>query len=379
MQRRQMILALSVLALASFTPATASAQFELCPGGRLGALTRPLRHILLHHRAHRASRHHHARETRAASRESDTTHDARPVIAGPIWPDAYAEVVGYVFWPNEYRQNLQQHGVGDIVMAVIGPLPSRATTVGTAARDTEDTDTIGDATKNADTAAVSCVSSSEKKKTWPAAKIEQAISLDTKQRETFEKLHASYLSGAKSIDSNCHDLAMLTPTRRLEATEQRLWTVRDAGVLIREPLKAFYQSLDDQQRAKFTTNNKPAPKNHDNARTTDATIGREQQECYGKESSELQRFLKTIEETVRPTQAQRESFETLRKKSSQMAKLLMASCVIPPPSTPLGRLDAADTRLTAINYAATTVDIALNDFYARLSKEQKKRFDAMGR
>jgi hypothetical protein len=45
----------------------------------------------------------------------------------------------------------------------------------------------------------------------------------------------------------------------------------------------------------------------------------------------------------------------------------------------LARVDAANDQLTAINYAATTVQIAFDDFYRKLKSDQKARFDSMAR
>jgi hypothetical protein len=58
-----------------------------------------------------------------------------------------------------------------------------------------------------------------------------------------------------------------------------------------------------------------------------------------------------------------------------MAKLLIASCAQPILADPMARLDAANDQLTAINYAATTVQIAFDDFYLKL-KMIKARFDS---
>ena len=73
------------------------------------------------------------------------------------------------------------------------------------------------------------------------------------------------------------------------------------------------------------------------------------------------------------------SFVNLHKASDDMAKLMIASCAQPVLSRPVARLDAADDQLTTMNYAATTVQIALNDFYAKLNNAQHARFDAMSR
>jgi hypothetical protein len=62
-----------------------------------------------------------------------------------------------------------------------------------------------------------------------------------------------------------------------------------------------------------------------------------------------------------------------------MAKLMIASCVQPVAADPMGRLDSANDQLTAINYAATTVQIAFDEFYLRLNNDQKARFDSLTR
>jgi hypothetical protein len=62
-----------------------------------------------------------------------------------------------------------------------------------------------------------------------------------------------------------------------------------------------------------------------------------------------------------------------------MAKLLIASCAQPVPADPMARLDSADDQLTAMNYAATTVQVAFDDFYGKLDNEQKARFDSLSR
>ena len=73
------------------------------------------------------------------------------------------------------------------------------------------------------------------------------------------------------------------------------------------------------------------------------------------------------------------SFVNLHKASDDMAKLMIASCAQPVLSGPVARLDAADDQLTTMNYAATTLQIALNDFYAKLDNAQRGRFDTMSR
>jgi hypothetical protein len=92
-----------------------------------------------------------------------------------------------------------------------------------------------------------------------------------------------------------------------------------------------------------------------------------------------ERLVKEIEMRVRPKKDQAASFENFHKVSADMAKLLIASCAQPVPADPMARLDSADDQLTAMNYAATTVQVAFDDFYGKLDNEQKARFDSLSR
>jgi len=108
-------------------------------------------------------------------------------------------------------------------------------------------------------------------------------------------------------------------------------------------------------------------------------MNKQYQACATQNAEKAERLVKEIEMRVRPNKEQAASFENFHKVSSEMAKLLIASCAQPIPADPMARLDNANDQLTAINYAATTVQIAFNDFYARLDSAQKARFDALGR
>ena len=48
------------------------------------------------------------------------------------------------------------------------------------------------------------------------------------------------------------------------------------------------------------------------------------------------------------------------------------------PQTPVARLDAVQTRLSAMVEAIKTIRPALENFYASLSDEQKAKFNTMG-
>ena len=85
-----------------------------------------------------------------------------------------------------------------------------------------------------------------------------------------------------------------------------------------------------------------------------------------------------IDQTVRPTDAQRASLAALQNATAQAADLLKTSCLSSDPLTPPARLAAVGKRLATMLQAVKMVSAALNDFYATLSDEQKARFEAIG-
>ena len=56
---------------------------------------------------------------------------------------------------------------------------------------------------------------------------------------------------------------------------------------------------------------------------------------------------------------------------------MQAACPDDVPLTPVGRLEAMQTRLDAMLQAAKLMQPALDEFYAALSSEQKARFNTL--
>jgi hypothetical protein len=146
---------------------------------------------------------------------------------------------------------------------------------------------------------------------------------------------------------------------------------------MRAPLKNFYESLTSAQKSSFAvqkSQNVPAPDDK-----TQGGENKQYQACAAQNVGSAERLVKEIEMKIRPDKTQAASLENLHKISSDMAKLLIASCAQPIPADPLLRLDSASDQITAMNYAASNVQIALDDFYGMLSQTQKARFEATGR
>jgi hypothetical protein len=212
---------------------------------------------------------------------------------------------------------------------------------------------------------------------WPTTRLEQILQLSNAQHDALEKLQLAATQSLKNIKAGCHEPGDLSSPDRLRALVQMLWIVRDGGISMRTPLKGFYEMLTSAQKSSFAIE-QPHIKSPPDGKAPDGE-NKLYQTCASQNIGSAERLIKEIEMKTRPNKDQAASLENLHKVSSDMAKLLIVSCAQATPADPLARLDAADDQLTAINYAATNVQIAVDDFYGRLSNSQKARFEASGR
>jgi LTXXQ motif family protein len=370
---------------ATAAPDVASAQ--LSPQGIIGGITRPFRHALgaIGHRPR--ARHYHraasgraaraaaaraaAAERAAASQESLNTSGARLGLVGPpAWPSAYEDALGFTFWPDDYASRLRGHGFDVIADTISGRLDLRRSLPRTATtRSAVRTDADNDSALDKCGPSTSAIN-------WPSSRVEQTVQLSGSQRTALEKVQTATAEAASKIKADCRGVGSLSPPDRLRALVQTLWTVRDGGVFLREPLKSFYETLTYAQKNSFT---KPQPDQVAPADSGPANPGmnKQFQACAAQNAERAERLIKEIEMRVRPDKDQAQSFETFHRTASDMAKMLIASCAQPIPADPIARLDAANDHLTAMNYAATTVQITFDKFYVKLNNDQKSRFDAM--
>lgn len=372
--RGRIILLIAFLIMATFEPEAANAQ--LSPWGIFGAVTRPFRQILGHVRYARRIHHRDAVQLNAGAAQLTPPTAQAPSqlgLVGPLaWPSAYEDVLGYTFWPGDYRGNFRAHGFDVVSNTIVGRFDLGTLRAGLPAR----TATNGVAVADTSSAAGICDDRSVAQDDWPTARIEQSTQLTDTQRDALDKLRAAFADSIKTIKAGCRDVTSLSPTGRLKVMVQQLWTVRDAGIFVRAPLKAFYDSLTDAQKASFDFK-PPQDDPRQAAKNTNSGIGQQYQACTSQIADDSVRLIRHIEQNVRPNKAQRASLQALRKTSSDMAKLLSASCAQPIPVDPLERLDAADNQLSSMNYAATNVEIALNGLYAKLDRRQKAKLDAL--
>jgi hypothetical protein len=368
---------LGMLGASVTIPELAQAQFS--PQGLLGGITRPFRQMLgnLGHyprsHRHRTSTADSQASATAPSNEVPAAERARLGWAGPpAWANAYEDILGFTFWPDDYAPRLRARGFDVVADTITGhfDMARRANRVATTGAATENDASNEGSRSRCDDANAPAV--------WPKTRVEQILQLTDSEHEALEKLQSAIVESMKPVKSDCGASAEMSPPDRLGALVQTIWAVRDAGISVRGPLKNFYDSLTVTQKNSFASR-RPQTEPPADAKDASPAMNKQYQACAAQNAEKAERLAKEIEMRVRPTKDQAASFENFHKVSSDMAKLLIASCVQPVPADPMARLDDANDRLTAINYAATTVQIAFDEFYTKLDGAQKSRFEALSR
>src|SRR5215471_11146493 len=87
----------------------------------------------------------------------------------------------------------------------------------------------------------------------PIDRIGQAVQPTPTQRAALEDLKDASVKAGESLRVSCPAYQMLTPTGRVEAMEKRLDATLGAMKTVQPPLAKFYNSLSDEQKARFNS------------------------------------------------------------------------------------------------------------------------------
>ena len=275
---------------------------------------------------------------------------AEPGWAGPVyWPHASDDLFDYVF--RAAGERFWARGGRDLADAIL-------------MRDSK-----------AEGAAELCGGRQEGDVSAWQEPIAQAVQPNDAQRGAFDTLKSALAEASRNIKNHCPAAkTAASPTQRLDAMTDRIWGMRQAVVLMRAPLEKFSNTLDEQQKTRFGD---AIGERHDSSADPGAASAW-MHLCADPTAAMTPWPNEQIERRVRPSNEQRQNFQTLQMTTRGMAQQLMASCPKAPPVTALERLDAAEKRLNAMLYAARMVGPALRAFYDSLSPEQKTRFTAVG-
>jgi TolA-binding protein len=304
-----------------------------------------------------------------------------------FWPYAYSDIFEYTFWPYAYDPGYWAYAYDDFVDTVfwgtdspysayarLGPIeypePDGATT-GSRPRERS-----GERSGVSQQSLSQLCGDPEKGITaWPIASIEQAVQPTPEQRALLDELKSAAAKAADVFKESCGGSYPMTPPGRLRAMTNRISATLEAVRIVRPALEKFYDSLSDEQKARF---NALGPNIGERSQQQPQQEANAQSDTCGEPKSSLTHLpIERIEAVIRPAGTQKEALDRLREATEKAVQELQAACPDAVPLTPVGRLEAMEKRLEAMLQAAKLVQPALDEFYATLSSEQKARFTAL--
>ena len=322
-----------------------------------------------------------ARENRWAPRHAWRRGHRAAFVAwlGPVfWPYAYSDIFSYTFWPHAYDPGYWAYAYDDFVDTVFwgtdSPYSAYARYPEPGAATTEHR-TRKPASVSRQTLRQLCGDPDRGVTAWPIAEITRAVQPAPEQRALLDELKAAAAKAADVFKESCADSYAMTPPGRLRAMTNRVSATLDAARIVRPALERFYNSLNDEQKARF---NALGPNVGDRSQqSAQQEANAEAEKCGEPKSSLTQLPIERIEAVIHPAGEQKEALDRLSKATRDAVERLQAACPDDVPLTPLGRLEAMEKRLDAMLQAAALVQPALDEFYAALSNEQKARFNTL--
>ena len=140
-------------------------------------------------------------------------------------------------------------------------------------------------------------------------------------------------------------------------------------------MKRFYDSLSDEQKARFNTVNTGAQASSSRGGNRLADLS---QQCGEEMMKTTIMPTDRIARAVNPTEPQRNALNELNEAANKAAEFLKANCSTAEPLTPTSRVVAMQQRLQTMSKAIKIVEPALQNFYGLLTDEQKARFNQLG-
>ncbi len=285
---------------------------------------------------------------------------------GPLfWPYAYGDLFYYALWPYEYSyyDPFWAYGYGDIYEAIFPPYDYARYVRGGSAGLTALTQSV----------AQSCTNEAAEVTGWPLDQIQAVVQPNQQQLALLDDLGNAIVKASDVIKSHCPTQVAFTAPDRLAEMQQRLEGLVQAVAIVQPPLAKFYDSLSDEQQARFNALGEPSggqpPQSQQAALNPQSQCG-ENAVAWPADR---------IDQAIRPNGDQRGKLDALDAAASAAADTIKAACPSELPATPPDRLAAEGKRLQAILQAVQTIRPKLDDFYASLNAEQKARFNAIGR
>ena len=307
---------------------------------------------------------------------------------GPVYyPYAYNDIFYYTFWPEAYDPGYWAYAYDDLFDGVYfpdgapyaeyaaeGPYagPDGRITTGSAPSRPAAPGRITQATRDF------CAEQAKGVTAWPLEQIAAAVQPTEDQKALLANLQKAAEDAAARFRDACPDAVPMTPPGRMQVMLLRLQAIDEAIQTVKPALQPFYNSLNDEQKARFNEIGQQLgqPRQQRNASgNTQAGAAN----CSADKAGISDLAINRIEEIVRPTDAQGAALDKLDAAMQKAIERLREACPNTIPQTPVGRLDVMQKRVEAMIDAANTVRPALDEFYASLNDEQKAKFNRLGR
>ena len=304
---------------------------------------------------------------------------------GPVfWPYVYYDFFDYVFWPYAY-DDFWPYAYDDVYYGIYGPyahsvapIPPNAVdpiAVSSAHQLAQSHPGVvrqqAQAQAPAKRAAEVCSNKASELAQWPIERISEVVQPTDAQRSALGELETESAKAIELLKEACPNDLPSIPTGRLAAMQSRLETMLAAVKAVHPALDRFYQSLSDEQKARFNAI----------ADGQDSAAAKDQRDlaafCNARAPGVTDLPIDRIATAVQPTESQRAALDALREASMSAAASLKADCPSYQVLTPVGRTEAMEQRLASTLTAVKTVEPALTKFYGLLSDEQKARFNTL--
>jgi hypothetical protein len=301
---------------------------------------------------------------------------------GPVfWPFALYDIYDYALWGYGYDDPFWDYGYNDIYAGLFSPygyddLAGYWPQGGSGSQVDSGRRTIrrsGARATEADELAQMCGEDSRDIAGLPIDQIQQAIQPNDAQRAALDELANATVKAAQDIKAACPTQIAPTAPARLAAMQARIEAMIHAVETIQPPLEKFYDLLNDEQKARLNA------LGEDQRRAKSNTQGSLAQNCGASQSGAMDWPTAQINARLHLNDEQRGSLAALQDASAKAADMLKASCQAEEEAiTPPARLEAIHKRLEVMLQAVETVRATLDDFYGKLSDEQRAQFEAIG-
>jgi LTXXQ motif family protein len=166
----------------------------------------------------------------------------------------------------------------------------------------------------------------------------QAVQPTPEQSALLDEMRSAAAKAADVFKGSCSDSYAMTPPGRLRAMTNRISATLEAVRIVRPALEKFYNSLSDEQQARF---NALGPNIGERSQQQPQQDANAQSDTCGDPKSSLTNLpIERIETVIRPAGTQKEALDRLSEATAKAVQGLQAACPDDVPLTPVGRLEA---------------------------------------